>query len=714
MHIDKLTVLNFRGLREITLSLGDFSCVIGENNAGKSSLLQALHRFCDGKKLAETDFYDKLQEVAISAEIVSISDRDLEVLAEEHRERIRELQSSGSLKLVRRFSTDGSGSLRAIVKAPRDSRLKPANVDSFTKGKSGTILVNQARLEYPEVANNIPDKITQTALKQLVADHCRTLPPEELEEVESDLPTGIPNSVLKLLPTPVYIPAVKDLADDIKTTDSATFGKLLSLLLNAISPRLGEDKELFSKLARKLNRLTSADGTVVDERLEEIKHAELCVERNLRENFPQARVEIKIPPPDLDTILSGARIDVDDGAMVGPVETKGDGLKRSVVFSIFRAFLDLSSQPGWQGSASSVRTTPHYLFLFEEPELFLHPSAQKILFDALAFVSREHQVVVTTHSPLFFSADATKTFVKMSKRMSGRPEEKPYSQAVAVSFDCDLPAKESFQLISYENSNVAFFASEVVLVEGSSDLIALKHIAKTLNPIWDLDGGKIAVVRVLGKGNFRRFTDFFERFNIRVHILTDLDILTRDFDKLGLAVGHPIHQHRSNLLEAAEPHARPDAPARDRLRELFGRLTFREQWSQCIAILRAAKEGTHPSEDDVAKLNLILDEELRGPILHALKSEPTLVAPKRELLALLRAERIYVLERGSIETYYPPSVVGGDKVARAEDFVKQAVTREEICALCDNIPQPKLQGTLSEFEVICSSLFSTMRPSTAL
>jgi putative ATP-dependent endonuclease of the OLD family len=46
----------------------------------------------------------------------------------------------------------------------------------------------------------------------------------------------------------LYIPAVKDLRDDLKTAQSTPFGKILGILLKAIEPALTEEKELFEKL----------------------------------------------------------------------------------------------------------------------------------------------------------------------------------------------------------------------------------------------------------------------------------------------------------------------------------------------------------------------------------------------------------------------------------------------------------------------------------
>ena len=54
---------------------------------------------------------------------------------------------------------------------------------------------------------------------------------DEKTAADQVLPTGIDKSIEPMLPDPIYIPAVKDLADDIKTTESTPFGKILAILL---------------------------------------------------------------------------------------------------------------------------------------------------------------------------------------------------------------------------------------------------------------------------------------------------------------------------------------------------------------------------------------------------------------------------------------------------------------------------------------------------
>ena len=113
--------------------------------------------------------------------------------------------------------------------------------------------------------------------------------------------------------------------------------------------------------------------------------------------------------------------------------------------------------------------------LFEEPELYLHPKAQEVLLDALRIFSHQHRVIVTTHSPLFFGPQATTTFIKMRKRVDPAVTPKPFAAADHVDLS-NANERDQFQIICYENNNIAFFSEAVVLVEGDA------YIALTSGP----------------------------------------------------------------------------------------------------------------------------------------------------------------------------------------------------------------------------------------
>ncbi len=364
--------------------------------------------------------------------------------------------------------------------------------------------------------------MNQGNMREKIALLSESLPDDEKILDDLPLPTGIDRSISGMLPEPIYIPAVKDLADDIKTKEGTPFGRVLGILLKAIEPSLSEEKELFERLEAKLNRVILPDGTLQDNRLSEVQMIEKTVEKYVQESFSNVTINIRIPPPELKTVLSSAQINANDG-VEGPIETKGDGLRRAVVFSILRSYVDLKRREDLVSNVGEEGEN-RYLLLFEEPELYLYPQAQQILFDALSVFSKRHSVLVTTHSPLFFGPEGTATFVKLRKRYDTKVSPKPYTVVHPVNLS-DICAKDQFQIICYENNNAAFFADTVVLVEGDSDYLVLPHLAKVINPEWDCANSSVQFARINGKTSIKRYREFFKQFDTRVIIIADLDIL---------------------------------------------------------------------------------------------------------------------------------------------------------------------------------------------
>ncbi len=529
MKLCHLHVLNYRGIRDVSIPLSPFVCITGENNAGKSSLLQCLSLFLSGSALKVTDYFDTNKAISITVRLAEVTPEDLNLLAEEHRERIAELVVDKYLTLVRMYGTDAKSQLGYDGLVPREPSYSPDNVAALVAGKKGSQLRDAVLVKFPELAGHVNASTTHGAVKDLVVKLGDALPAADKSTQFIPLPTGLDKSVIPMLPERIYIPAVKDLADDTKTAETSSFGKILAIVMKAIEPLLAEEKDLFDNLSRKLTRVLGADGKVEDGRLPEIKTIEQTIERYVRESFASVSLEIEIPPPELKSVLATARILADDGVR-GPLELKGDGLRRAVVFSILRAYVELARAATNEGESQEGKSERGYLLLFEEPELFLHPDAQKILFDALGVFSKKNHVVVTTHSPLFLGPEATATFIRLSKA-SEAGVGKPFTKSCHIDLTGVTP-RDEFQIVCFENNSAAFFSKRIVLVEGDSDFIVFPHIAEALNEDWNCRSRSVAFVRVGGKGSIARYRSFFAKFDVPVFVITDLDCLLDDFDKL--------------------------------------------------------------------------------------------------------------------------------------------------------------------------------------
>lgn len=697
MNLSYMHVCNYKGLLDTVTPLSDFVCAIGENNAGKSSLLQALLLFVNGTKLTKAEFYDPAKDILITVKLTGVTEKTLKKIIEDHRVKIVPYVKDEELVLARRYScSDGTSKLRVVTQVPKNKKFQKESIDEVFKGKTGKEIADTLLTFYPEVADadSAAKVTTQKAAKEAIDDYVARLPTDELAEMDVPLPTGIDNSVRAILPEPIYIPAVKDLSDELKTKESASFGKLLNVLLNVIEADLSEAAETFQNLRRKLNRVTQEDGTISDERMEKVKEIEQTIQNNLQETFRNVAIELEIPPPEIKTVLSGASIIADDGVR-GPVDNKGDGFKRAIAFSILRSYVQLSQNKEWLKQAEQEKTTrDRFLFLFEEPELYLHPRAQSILFDALSMISKKHQVIVTTHSPFFFSPDATKTFLKMVKRLQeGLP--KPIGECFPVDLT-SVSDKDRFQIISFETSNLAFFCNKIVLVEGDSELIFWPHVAKVLNDSWDFKTTSIGLVKINGKGSFRRYKEFFERFEVDVALITDLDILLHDFDKIEPT--EKATELRDQLLKDVdrtidEANLLADPPL-SLLKEELQRDRAKSLYEEMLSA-RASKDVDRQTNALEELFSFIRTK----PRLEVLRNSDNdgIAEKKRVLLAELRSAGVFVLEKGALEAYYPEGVTGPDKPTRAQSFCSLVKTADGVRANCallscegENVPELEL------------------------
>lgn len=704
MRLSSIRIENYKGLREVEIPLSPFVCLIGENSVGKSSMLQALSLFFSGTSVAKSHYFDEARDIRIEVLLTEITDEDLGRLVPEHRERIRDVISANTLRLVRIYGNDGKGALKYRKPCPTDHRFSDEALDAAVKGKKGRALVDSVTAIFPELNDVLTPAMNQSEMRIAVQRLADNLPPEQKAMADVELPTGIEKSIYSIFPERIYIPAVKDFRDDVKTAESTPFGKILAILLQAIEPELADERALFEQLNTKLNRIEGDDR---DQRLDALKTIEATVETFVKESFRNVTLRIAIPPPELKTVLSSATIFANDG-VDGPIDSKGDGLRRAIVFAIIRSYVELQKGGLIRAREQNARNDTPYLLLFEEPELYLHPKAQEQLFEALHVFSQRHQVVVSTHSPLFFGPHATTTFVKMRKRRDARIGPKPFGEAHHVNL-AGATERDQFQIICFENNNIAFFADTVVLVEGDSDYIVFPHLAKVIDPAWDCRQQGIAFARISGKGSIQRYRDFFTRFHMRVLVIADLDFLAGPEFSQNVASADARRQ-RDDLVRAIDAalaaQNAEEAVAQVLAAEQNARV--REKWRHAAQIAAQHRRALATAEDAEAAMQNAeaTQQEWARKQMLARNSDPQVIREKNRLLQMLRASGIYVLEKGAIEDYYPPGrITGNGKPARAQCFCNAITSREAALALC-NGGHTAADGTLvTEFEAIFQGIF---------
>lgn len=702
MRLERVSVANFKGLKEVQFEPTRFSCLVGENNAGKSTILQAIVTALNRPtQIPRSLFYDEGLPVVFTLRFVDVSEEDLQRLAEEHRQKIEPLVVEGAFTMLVRYKLDEKVEIKILRKIPIEERYRDEAIDDLLKGKKGNAVTAAVTVQFPEFAADLPADLNITAAKAYLRERIGGLPPDSFEFSEGPLPSGIASSISTLLPEPIYIPAVKNLSDDLKTSQSTSFGRLLGLLLEDMTPDLATVNESLRKLDTLLNRVVE-DGVEVDKRHDKVKGLEALVESLLSQNFPKVRVELRIPPPELRTILNTAQIFVDDGSK-DLIEHKGDGIKRSLTFALLRAYVHHLTEMANAGGQGAAIGRP-LLFMFEEPELYLHPRSQRVLFDTLAQIAQTHQVVVTTHSPLFFAPGVTAGFVRVAKRDA---EPKPVGELHPVNFDLDVAKAEVFHLARFENADAGFFCGRVVLFEGESDDFFLRHVAKQINPEWDFEQRNIALIRVSGKGNFARFRQFFAAFGIDVTLVADLDALFDGYHHLGGSQQASILREQAiqqidtriaKLGVAAEP-------SRRQIKDKVTSESFRDRYAAAREALRKAQQAGQVGEDTLQQLDKLFTWENDIARIRVCREDDQSAQALVPLLDALRTTGICVLSAGAIEDYYPigsPEV--GPKPVRALAAARLVVDRETAVGLS----KPLGAGRSPELVEVLDRLFSDL------
>ncbi|PIS38410.1 MAG: hypothetical protein COT35_00940 [Nitrospirae bacterium CG08_land_8_20_14_0_20_52_24] len=192
------------------------------------------------------------------------------------------------------------------------------------------------------------------------------------------------------------------------------------------------------------------------------------------------------------------------------------------------------------------------LFAVEEPELFLHPHAQRHVAMLLRRIADEEgsQVILTTHSPSVLSdldiIDVVRVDRDTSKatRCSRVPDDfTGLSQAER------LLGPEACEML---------FADRVVLVEGPSEVELLPRLAphvktKAGDRNCDFDRLNVSIFSVGGKTHFSPYVELLESLNIEWRIICDSDALSGSaldgFKKrFGINTSEDIEKQREALL----------------------------------------------------------------------------------------------------------------------------------------------------------------------
>jgi hypothetical protein len=538
MRLRSIKVLHFRTIADAEVSIGDVTRLIGANGAGKSTVLKAIEMFYAAGTPATTadDYFnrDQTRDIEITLTFDGLDAREQDQFS-------GHLGSQGELSVTRVFSSNSKINGRYFGSAMRNPAFGKVRATEGAREK--TTAYKSLKEDFPELRDAAKAADVEPNLRAWELDHpdACTLSRDDGQFFGFQ---NVGQGKLGDSTMLVFIPAVRDASIDAADGKGSASARLLDLVVKSAIETRPDIRAFRSEVdARfrdimdpsKLTELGALAGALSDTLQSFYENTTVLLKW-------QEAAPLSIPLPAADMRLN------DDGFDT-PVDRTGHGLQRALIITLLQHLAIASRTHRKDAETDSngqlpAERLPSLLLAIEEPELYQHPTKQfhvaavleKIASGEIPGVSRETQVIFTTHSPLFVSMDRFEEIqvVRRHKPNEGGPRRSAIKRAdlgaiAGTIADAWGYKREQFTgetlkpRLHVLDASVAegFFATVAVLVEGISDRAAIVAAARRRN--IDLGAEEIAVLPVGGKHVADKPLAIFRAFDVPTFVIWDCD-----------------------------------------------------------------------------------------------------------------------------------------------------------------------------------------------
>lgn len=440
MYISKLSITNYRGVKETRIiELDQLSSIVGKNDAGKTIVLFAIASFLDIKSFPITysDFNDIDQPIIFEFDFKAENLEEL--LMAKLKSKVK--KTDGLEEYVQDFIFDGA------IKYKRE-------VTKEGKNFSGEyILIEDFEQEDIQQLYFKPDEELKAILEKYgieipVDGKGRNSKVEKIKYIKQHF-AGVnrvkfwiedDSKIASLFPAVEMFKADYGLEADTK------------FKTNSVS----EIQDYFTReAAEEDTKLKKVEAEIIEEMKKEAESVQ-----SYMQDYASTLKSVQIlPTVNWKDAIKGVDVsfqfDGDDKFI--PMSHKGTGYRRLFMVARFRYLAEKS-----KGN--------NIIYLIEEPETFLHPTAQADLLNALKELSNDNQVIITTHSPVFAGATSVKGVVLCTK-----DGQSNYCNATEDN-DTDFLRKVIDELGIKPNYNLRDDFERILFVEGQDDAAFFKVI----------------------------------------------------------------------------------------------------------------------------------------------------------------------------------------------------------------------------------------------
>ncbi|HUS51566.1 MAG TPA: AAA family ATPase [Candidatus Paceibacterota bacterium] len=446
MILKFITIKNFRGVNKLEkFELSNLNTFVGKNDTGKSAILMALNCFFDEKKFDIKDvFKGKPENETIIIELSFLTSVEIDDLA---------LDENRLLTIKKEFFlVNGKLKLQVFYLSNDFNDSKFHDLWNKKEPELNNLILELG--QKPEKLGRGKKKVLRIEqIKDILKNYKRQNKYHEL----GDFLINIEKTYGIKLPEYSLFGAEQSL--DIQATNfQSQFKSIITNFFDSTSENTDEiEKGLKERLYTEFNEIRKFMN----------KNVPGLKELNPTTEFDWSKSLKKF---DLNLKFEGESFDI-------PISHKGTGFKRLLMVAYFEYL-------------ASKKEVYNHIFAIEEPETYLHPSAQEDLLNSIIKISESSQFFLTTHSPVFAGATDGLNSILVTKDAYGVSLYSRGGNSIIEQIINELGIKADYNLL--KNTKYILF------VEGPDDVSFLKIAAKKL---LDKDLQKDRIACVIGGGS---------------------------------------------------------------------------------------------------------------------------------------------------------------------------------------------------------------------
>jgi putative ATP-dependent endonuclease of the OLD family len=442
MKLKSITIENFRAYKEPrTIYFDDLTTIIGRNDIGKSTILEALEIFFNSKAVTidkfDSNISSKEDDVSFTLEFEDLPDE-------------LTLDAGAPTSLSEEFLLSKDNTL--VLKRVYDcSKVKPSE-ETFivanhptAKGVDDLLQLKESELQkrIKDAGLAIPMKGNpgmRSALRSRVTDL-------KLDEVNIPISKAKEDGKRLWEQIDARLPMFALFQSDRASKDSD--GEVQNPLKGAVTSAIAEARSQIEEIEKMVRDKSEEIANLTHAALKDID-PELA--SSLRPKFTS-------PTPAKWGSLFSLGMDTNGNI---PLNKRGSGVRRLILVSFFKAEAERKL---------TSLSKANLIYAIEEPETSQHPANQKILIEAFQEIASQDncQVILTTHSP-GLAADLPADSVRFITTEAG-------VETPVIETGADVFGDVAEALGLTPDSRV----KALVCVEGPTDVVALKEMSRILH-----------------------------------------------------------------------------------------------------------------------------------------------------------------------------------------------------------------------------------------